>query len=130
MSKQKPQESPQQLVQALGGEVFLPGAPPTSLKSPDDGTVWTGQLPPATPPRARPQESSEQLVEWQAGGAVKAKPKPPRATARGLCPELQAMARIDRILSELSAPEVARIVSWLVARNLTPKESDIVIDTE
>lgn len=33
---------------------------------------------------------------------------------RGLDPELQAMAKIDRILSELSRDEKERVVNWVV----------------
>lgn len=46
---------------------------------------------------------------------------PPAATTpkkpRGLDRELQAMARIDRILAELDGDETKRVIEWLRGRN-------------
>lgn len=53
-----------------------------------------------------------------------AKPKP-----RGLDPELQAMAKIDRILGELSDNAATRIMAWLVARR-TPGKFRIIIGSD
>lgn len=37
---------------------------------------------------------------------------------RGLDPELQAMAKIDRILAELDDKQKSRVLTWLVARTI------------
>jgi len=39
-----------------------------------------------------------------------------RQTTRGLDPELQAMAKIDRILAEFDEEEQSRIMIWLNGR--------------
>jgi hypothetical protein len=55
-------------------------------------------------------------------------------TRRGLDPEIQAMARLDRIMSELDAQEAHRALEWLRGRysfapvNPIPKEEIKVRD--
>lgn len=48
--------------------------------------------------------------------AQRAKAAPGKFTRRGLDPEIQALARLDRILSELDPDQAVRALAWLDGR--------------
>ena len=54
------------------------------------------------------------------GGSSTAPPK----TSRVADPELQAMAKLDAILADLSEASVGRVIAWLVSRYTPSQEKN------
>lgn len=52
----------------------------------------------------------------------------PKKSSRSLNPELQAMAKIDRLLAELSPAAQDRVIDWLSARSEEVKVSNAKMD--
>lgn len=46
----------------------------------------------------------------------------PKKSSRSLNPELQAMAKIDRLLAELPFPAHARVINWLQSRAMEAEQ--------
>lgn len=80
------------------------------------------------PMTAPPLEPEPEVAKTASTPALIGEPVLPvsdqRKTTRGLNPELQAMAKIDRILAELGFPAQARIINWLQSRAMEAEDAD------